>query len=346
LLAGTVDAWLVHALTGEHVTDVTNASRTMLFDIHDLEWDPELREEFGVPAACLPPVRPSSDESLYGHTDPDLFGAEVPVAAALGDQQAALFGQACFEAGDLKNTYGTGSFLLQNTGETAVESEQGLLTTVGFQRSGGPVRYALEGSIFVTGGAIEWLADVSLVDDPAETDELARSVDSTDDVYVVPAFQGLGAPYWDGRARGTIVGLTRGTRREHIVRATIESTAYRTRDVVDAMVADSGLDPDGMRVDGGAVANDFLCQAQADALGVPVRRPAVTETTALGSAYAAGLAVGYWDGLADLREHWRLDREFAPELGRGTADRRYERYREAVERSRGWAREGGESDGG
>ena len=340
VLFGTIDTWLVWNLTGSHVTDVTNASRTMLYNIHDGEWDDELLAEFDVPHAALPEVRPSSDESYYGTTDPDGFlGAEVPVAGALGDQQAALFGQTCFDAGEAKNTYGTGSFFLMNTGETAVESDHGLLTTVGFQRSGEPIQYALEGSIFATGAAIEWLADVGLIDDPAETAELARRVDSTDGVYLVPAFAGLGAPHWDGRARGTIVGMTRGTRREHLVRATLESIAYQTRDVVEAMEADSEIEMHQLRVDGGAVKNNFLCQLQADVIDTEIVRPVVDETTALGAAYAAGLAVGYWDGLDDLRENWRVDRAFVPEMDPSVADHRFSRWRDAVDRARDWARE-------
>jgi glycerol kinase len=340
VLFGTIDSWLIYNLTQSHVTDVTNASRTLLFDIHDLAWDDDLLAEFGVPEACVPEVRPSSDEEYYGTTDPEGFlGAEVPVAGALGDQQAALFGQTCFDAGDAKNTYGTGSFVLLNTGAEAVESDHGLLTTVGFQRSGEPVQYALEGAIFVTGAAIEWLEDVSLVDDPAETERLARSVDSTDGVYVVPAFTGLGAPHWDQRARGTIVGMTRGTRREHLVRATLEAIAYQTRDVTEAMEADAGIELDRLKVDGGAVKNNFLCRLQADVLGVDIVRPEVDETTALGAAYAAGLAVGYWDDLDELRANWRIDREFAPEMDPDEADAKYDRWGEAVERARGWARE-------
>ncbi|PSP54476.1 glycerol kinase [Halobacteriales archaeon QS_1_67_19] len=320
ILFGTIDSWVIYKLTGAHVTDVTNAARTMLFDIHELAWDEDLLEEFGVPEACLPHVRPSSDTDCYGTTDPEGFlGAEVPVAGALGDQQAALFGQTCFDAGDAKNTYGTGSFLLLNTGEDPVDSDHGLLTTIGFQRSGEPVRYALEGSIFATGAAIEWLEDVSLIDAAADTERLARQVDSTDGVYVVPAFTGLGAPHWDQRARGTIVGLTRGTRREHLVRATLESIAYQTRDVTEAMAADSGIEIQRLKVDGGAVKNNFLCQLQADVLGAEIVRPEVDETTALGAAYAAGLAVGYWDGLEQLRDHWRVDRTFDSELDRADA---------------------------
>lgn len=243
LRMGTIDTWLIYKLTGQHITDVTNASRTMLYNIREMEWDDELLDEFNVPSELLAEVRPSSDDEYYGYTDADGFlGAEVPVAGALGDQQAALFGQTCFDEGDAKNTYGTGSFFLMNTGENPVKSDNGLLTTVGFQRSGEPVQYALEGSIFITGAAIEWLEDVDLIENAVETAELARSVDSTDGVYMVPAFTGLGAPHWDGRARGTLVGMTRGTKKEHIVRATLESIAYQTRDIAEAMEADSGIE--------------------------------------------------------------------------------------------------------
>jgi glycerol kinase len=338
LLMGTIDSWLIYNLTGNHITDVSNASRTMLYNIHDLEWDEDLLEEFGVPESMLPEVRPSSDEDYYGTTDADGFlGAEVPVAGALGDQQAAMFGQTCFDEGDAKNTYGTGSFYLMNTGEEAVESEHGLLTTIGFQQSGEPVQYALEGAIFITGAAIEWLEDVSLIDDAAETAELARSVDSTDGVYMVPAFTGLGAPHWDGRARGTIVGMTRGTEREHLVRATLESIAYQTRDVAEAMEADSGVETTSLRVDGGAVKNNFLCQLQSDIIQTEIVRPEVDETTALGSAYAAGLAVGYWDDLDSLRDNWQVDSDFQPEMDDADADSMYSRWDDAVERSLDWA---------
>ncbi len=337
LLFGTVDAWLVYNLTGNHITDVTNAARTMLYDIHEMTWDDELLAEFSVPRTMLPEVRPSSDEQLYGYTDLDgLLDAQVPVAGALGDQQAALFGQTCFDEGDAKNTYGTGSFYLMNTGTEAVESEHGLLTTIGFQLSGEPVQYALEGSIFVTGAAIEWLDSVGFIDDPLETAELARSVDSTGGVYLVPAFSGLGAPHWDGRARGTIIGMTLGTRREHIVRATLESIAHRTRDVAEAMEADSGIETTNLRVDGGAVRNNFLCQLQSDIIQTDIVRPEVDETTALGSAYAAGLAVGYWDSIDDLRSNWQVDRTFHPELDASEADRMYGRWGDAVERSLDW----------
>jgi glycerol kinase len=338
VLLGTIDAWLVYKLTGEHVTDVTNAARTMLFDIHDCEWDSYLCSQFGVSRAALPEVHPSS-EDRYGTTNPDGFlGAEVPVTAALGDQQAALFGQTCFDPGQAKNTYGTGSFVLLNTGPEPVQSDHGLLTTVGFQREGEPVQYALEGSVFATGAAVEWLVDVGLAERPAESEELARAVDSTDGVYLVPAFTGLGAPHWDPHARGTIVGMTRGTRREHVARATLESIAYQTRDVVAAMAADSGLAVESLRVDGGAVENDLLCQLQADALDATIHRPVLEETTALGAAFAAGLAVDYWTDLEELRETWRVDREFAPDdASVADMDDRYDRWKAAVERAKGWA---------
>ena len=340
LLMGTIDSWLIYNLTGNHITDVSNASRTMLYNIHDLAWDHELLEEFDVPESMLPEVRPSSDEDLYGHTDADGFlEAEVPVAGALGDQQAALFGQTCFDAGDAKNTYGTGSFYLMNTGTEAVASDHGLLTTIGFQRSGEPVQYALEGSIFVTGAAIEWLEDVDLINNAAQTADLASSVDSTDGVYVVPAFTGLGAPHWDGRARGTIVGMTRGTGKEHIVRAVLESIAYQTRDIAEAMEADSGVETTTLRVDGGAVKNSFLCQLQSDIIQTDIARPEVDETTALGSAYAAGLAVGYWETLDELTANWQIDEEFEPEMDDDQADKMYSRWDEAVERSLDWAQE-------
>ena len=339
LAFGTIDTWLIYKLTGNHITDVTNASRTMLFNIHDMDWDDELLDEFNVPREMVPEVRPSSDDNYYGTTDASGFmGAEIPVAGALGDQQAALFGQTCFDAGDAKNTYGTGSFMLMNTGEEAVMSEHGLLTTVGFQRSGEPVQYALEGSIFITGAAIEWLEDMTLIEDAGESEKLARSVDSTDGVYFVPAFAGLGAPHWDQRARGTIIGMTRGTRREHIVRATLESIAFQTRDVAEAMESDSDIELSSLRVDGGAVKNNFLCQLQSNILGTEIVRPEVDETTALGSAYAAGLAVGYWETLDELRTNWQVDREFNPSNPKNV-EHRYGRWQEAVERSLDWARD-------
>ena len=337
LLMGTIDTWVIYNLTGNHITDVSNASRTMLYNIRELEWDDELLDLFNVPKAMVPEVRPSSDDETYGSTDPDGFlGAEVPVAGALGDQQAALFGQTCFDAGDAKNTYGTGSFMLMNTGNEAVTSDHGLLTTVGFQRSGEPVQYALEGAIFITGAAIEWLEDMTLIDDAMESEAVARSVDSTDGVYLVPAFTGLGAPHWDQRARGTIVGMTRGTRPAHVVRATLEAIAYQTKDVAEAMVEDSGIDLADLRVDGGAVKNNFLCQLQADIVDTNIVRPVVDETTALGSAYAAGLAVGYWDTVDELRDNWQVDREFHPDDD-ADYEAEFERWHDAVDRSMGWA---------
>ncbi|MFB6228579.1 MAG: glycerol kinase GlpK [Halobacteriales archaeon] len=343
LLMGTIDTWLIWNLTGNHITDVSNASRTMLYNIRDMEWDDDLLEEFRVPRSMVPEVRPSSDENLYGTTDAEGFlGAEVPVAGALGDQQAALFGQTCFDAGDAKNTYGTGAFYLMNTGEEAVESDNGLLTTIGFQMSGEPVQYALEGSIFIAGAAIEFLEDIDLINNAAQTAELARSVDSTDGVYMVPAFTGLGAPHWDGRARGAIVGMTRGTRKEHIVRATLEAIAYQTRDLAEAMEADSGVEMTSLRVDGGAVKNNFLCQLQSDIIQTDIERPVVDETTALGSAYAAGLAVGYWDTVDELRSNWQVDSDFQPEMDPEKADAMYGRWDDAVERSLDWARDGGD----
>ena len=342
LMFGTMDTWVIYNLTGNHITDVSNASRTMLFNIHEMDWDEELLDEFSVPAETLPEVRPSSDDETYGSTDADGFlGAEVPVAGALGDQQAALFGQTCFDEGDAKNTYGTGSFMLLNTGNEAVMSEHGLLTTVGFQRSGEPVQYALEGAIFITGAAIEWLEDMTLIDDAIESEAVARSVDSTDGVYLVPAFTGLGAPHWDQRARGTIVGMTRGTRPAHVVRATLEAIAYQTKDVAEAMIEDSGIELSDLRVDGGAVKNNFLCQLQADIVDTEIVRPVVDETTALGSAYAAGLAVGYWETVDELRNNWQVDREFEPDAEADYTEE-FERWHEAVDRSMGWAQSAGD----
>jgi len=336
LLAGTVDAWLLWNLTGEHATDVTNASRTMLFDVDALAYDDRLCETFEVPRACLPSVHPSG--AAFGTTD--LEGAletAVPVRAAIGDQHAAMVGQACLSPGATKATHGTGSFVLMNTGAERRHSDHGLLETVAYQLPGEDVRYALEGSVFTTGAAVEWLEDVGLVDDVADVGRLAGEVDSPDGVYVVPAFQGLGAPHWDGRARGTLVGLTRGTERAHVARATLEAVAFQTRDVLEAMSADSGLVPDRVRVDGGASGNDRLCQFQADAVEAPVVRPAETETTALGAAFVAGLAAGVWEEPAELGRLWRADREFDPQ-DPAVADR-YDRWGKAVERAKGWARE-------
>ena len=340
LKAGTIDSWLLARLTGVHATDVTNASRTMLFDIEACRWDDELLAEFDIPRTILPSVHASMDPTAYGKTDPaGPLGAEVPVTGVLGDQQAALVGQTCFTAGEAKNTYGTGSFVLMHTGTEAVPSDHGLLTTIAYQQAGEPVRYALEGSIFVTGAAVEWLVDVGLLEEAAESEAVASEVDGTDGVVFVPAFTGLGAPHWDQRARGTIVGMTRGTSRGHIVRAALESIAYLTRDVIEAMTADANVDVRRLSVDGGAVQNDLLCQLQADVLGVPIDRPVVEETTGVGAAYAAGLAVGYWADTDELSAHVAIDRSFSPEADQDRVNRNYDRWRAAVERASDWATE-------
>lgn len=334
---GTVDAWLVYRLTGgrRHVTDYSNASRTMLFNIHRLDWDDELLRELGrIPRAMLPQVRPSSE--MYGETAPELFGAAIPIGGIAGDQQAALFGQACFDGGMAKNTYGTGSFLLMNTGSTPVISQHGLLTTVAWGIDGA-VEYALEGSVFVTGAAIQWLRDeVGLIGSAADSEALATSVDDTAGVYLVPAFAGLGAPHWDPYARGILVGLTRGTGRAHIVRAALESIAYQTKDIVHAMEQDAGIPLRALRVDGGASVNDFLMQFQADVLGVPVERPAVTETTALGAAYLAGLATGFWASRDDIKTQWQLQQRFEPTMEEQRRDELVRGWRKAVERALRW----------
>jgi glycerol kinase len=343
LAFGTVDAFLLWRLTGGavHATDVSNASRTLLFDIHRLAWDPDLLDLVGVPSAVLPDVRSSSE--VYGETDATLFGAPIPIAGMAGDQQAATFGQACFRPGQAKNTYGTGAFLVLNTGDRVVESTNGLLSTVGWRLGPeGPVTYALEGSVFVAGAAVQWLRDgLRAVRSSAEVEALAAGVADTGGVYLVPAFVGLGAPYWDPTARGTLVGLTRGTGLAEIARATLESIAFQVRDVLDAMDADTGAPLAALRVDGGAAANDLLLQFQADLLDVPVERPVVAETTALGAAYLAGLAVGFWRDTADLEANWRLDRRFVPSMASDRRDRLYAGWRRAVERSRGWAVEPG-----
>ncbi len=342
LRLGTIDAWVIWNLTGgpaggAHVTDPTNASRTLLCALETLEWDPELIDRFEVPVGALPRIRPSIPAEPYGWTSPSgAFGARVPVCGDLGDQQAALFGQACFSPGDAKNTYGTGSCLLQNTGESPSASPFGLLTTAAGAPTG--VRaYALEGSVAVTGSAVQWLRDgLGMIASAAETEPLARSVPDSGGVYFVPAFSGLFAPHWDMSARGTIVGLTRFATRAHLVRATLEAIAFQSREVLEAMLADTGRAPSELKVDGGATINDFLMQLQADVLGLPVVRPAMLETTALGAAQAAGLAIGAYGALADLSRLWKRDRLFEPEW---TADRREEAYRgwkRAVERSRGW----------
>jgi len=331
LLFGTIDTWLVWKLSGgkTHVTDYSNASRTLMYNIYDLQWDQELLDMLDVPASMLPEVRPSSE--IYGHTDTDLFfGHAAPLAGIAGDQQAALFGQACFESGMVKNTYGTGCFMLMNTGEKAVKSEHGLLTTLAWGIDG-KVEYALEGSIFVAGSAIQWLRDgLRMFRDSAESERYADRVESTEGVYVVPAFVGLGAPYWDSDVRGAVFGLTRGTSKEHFVRATLESLAYQTKDVLDAMEADSGITLKKLRVDGGAVANNFLMQFQSDLLNVPVERPVISETTALGAAYLAGLAVGFWKDRSEIAAHWHLDKQFQPEMEQDVREDIYGGWQKAV----------------
>jgi glycerol kinase len=337
LAFGTVDSWLVYKLTGGrvHATEYSNASRTMLYDIFRLRWDPELMGALAIPEEMMPSVLDSS--GVFGETDPALTGGRsLPVAGVAGDQQAALFGQACFAPGRTKNTYGTGCFLLMNTGAEARRSASGLLTTIAWGL-GGRVEYALEGSIFVAGAAVQWLRDqLGLLRDAAESEALARSVSDTGGVYVVPAFTGLGAPYWDPHARGAIVGLTRGSSRAQLARAVLESIAYQTRDVTSCLERDTGLRADALQVDGGASANDFLMQFQADVLGVPVRRPRVLETTALGAAYLAGLAVGFWRDRAEIEANWQEERCFEPRLSADRREALYAGWLRAVERSRGW----------
>jgi glycerol kinase len=337
---GTIDSWLIWKLTGGnvHVTDYTNASRTMIFNIHDLEWDEKLLDELDIPKSMLPEAKSSSE--VYGETvDYHFFGENVKIAGIAGDQQAALFGQGCYDQGEAKNTYGTGCFLLMNTGKEAVKSENQLLTTIAASADGG-AKYALEGSIFVAGAAIQWLRDeMGLIEESPDSEYFAEKVDGTDGVYVVPAFTGLGAPYWDMYARGTIVGLTRGTNKDHVIRATLESLAYQTRDVLDAMEADSGINLKELAVDGGAVANDFLMQFQADILGTPVERPEYTETTALGAAYLAGLAVGYWDSKEEVLEKRRIDKTFQPEMEEEEKEKLYAGWQKAVGRSKDWSEE-------
>ena len=336
ILFGTVDTFLLWRLTGGtvHVTDPSNASRTLLFNIHTLDWDPDLLAMLDVPRAMLPEVRDSSE--VYGYTDASLLGAPVAIGSAIGDQQAGLFGQACYQPGTAKNTYGTGCFMLLNTGEKPVRSDCGLLTTVGWRR-GGKAVYCLEGSVFVAGAVVQWLRDgLGIIAASSDVERLTSSVPDSGGVYVVPAFVGLGAPYWDPYARGTIVGITRGTSAAHLARAAVDSMAYQTRDVLDVMQAESGYPLQSLKVDGGAAANNQLLQFQADVLGVAVRRPVVAETTALGAAYLAGLAVGYWEGTAELEANWALDREFLPAMDRAERDRLHGDWRRAVERSRGW----------
>jgi glycerol kinase len=335
LLFGTIDTWLIWKLSGgkSHVTDYSNASRTLMYNIHDLKWDEELLEILQVPQSMLPDVRSSSE--VYGKTAPHhFFGHEIPIAGAAGDQQAALFGQECFEKGMAKNTYGTGCFMLMNTGEKAVKSEHGLLTTIAWGLNG-KVEYALEGSIFVAGSAIQWLRDgLKLLNDPKDSEKYALRVTSADGVYVVPAFVGLGTPYWDSDVRGAVFGLTRGTSKEHFVRATLEALAYQTKDVLSAMEVDSGINLKALRVDGGVVKNNFLMEFQSGLLNVPVERPVISETTALGAAYLAGLAVGYWESQEEISKLWAVDKKFEPEMEEQERKDLYNGWKKAVQAAR------------
>ena len=337
ILFGTVDSWLVWKLTGGrlHITDPSNACRTLLFNIHTMDWDDELLGILGVPRAMLPEVRPSSE--VYGESDAEWLGRTVPIAGLAGDQQAATFGQACFEPGSAKNTYGTGCFLLLNTGDRPVRSENNLLTTVGWQ-IGEKVTYCLEGSVFIAGAVVQWLRDgLGIISSSTDVERLAATVPDSGGVYFVPALVGLGAPHWDSDARGTILGITRGTTAAHIARAAVESMAYQTIDLVSAMQRDAGIELHNLKVDGGASVNNQLMQFQADLLGVNVRRPVVAETTALGAAYLAGLAVGFWDDIKDVARNWALDSEFKPRISAENRTVLCDRWHEAVRRSLGWA---------
>ena len=337
ILFGTVDSWLVWKLTGgaAHVTDYTNASRTMLYDIHKLDWDDTLLRALDIPRAMLPQVRSSSE--IYGYTE--IQGVKVPIAGIAGDQQAALFGQACFTPGQAKNTYGTGCFLLMNTGSEPCVSQNGLLTTIAASLPG-DLRYVLEGSVFVGGAVIQWLRDeLRLIDSSADSEYMAQKVPDTGGCYVVPAFTGLGAPHWDQYARGTIVGITRGVNKYHIIRATLESLAYQVNDVLEAMKADSGIELAALKVDGGASANDFLMQTQSDIINAPVNRPQCVETTAMGAAYLAGLAVGYWASKEDVIKNWAIDKTFEPKIADEEREKRIKGWNKAVKYAYGWAKE-------
>ena len=339
LLFGTVETWLIWKLKkGKvHVTDYSNASRTMLFNIKELKWDQDILKELNIPECMLPEAKPSS--CVYGEADPSFFGGPIPIGGAAGDQQAALFGQTCFTAGEAKNTYGTGCFLLMNTGEKPVYSKNGLVTTIAWGLDG-KVNYALEGSIFVAGAAIQWLRDeMRLIDTSPDSEYMAKKVKDTNGCYVVPAFTGLGAPHWDQYARGTIVGLTRGVNKYHIIRATLESLAYQTNDVIAAMQADSGITLSALKVDGGACANNFLMQFQSDIINAPVNRPVCVETTAMGAAYLAGLAVGYWDSKEAVIKNWQIDRVFKPEMSDEDRSANVKGWNKAVKCSYGWAKE-------
>jgi glycerol kinase len=336
LLFGTIDTWLIWNLTrgNVHVTDYSNASRTLMYNIGELKWDEKILEELNIPTSMLPEVKPSSE--VYGYTDESMFGVGIPIAGIAGDQQAALFGQACFEDGMVKNTYGTGCFILMQTGEKMVKSKNGLLTTIAWGIDG-KVQYALEGSVFMGGATIQWLRDeLRLINDAADSEYFAGKVKDTNGVYLVPAFAGLGAPYWDMYARGTIVGLTRGANRNHITRAALESIAYQSKDVIKAMEEDSGIKLAALKVDGGATANNFLMQFQSDILGVEVQRPKVTETTALGAAYLAGLAVSFWKSKDEITENWAVDKNFLPDMTDEKRDNLYNGWKRAVERSKDW----------
>ena len=339
LLFGTVETWLIWKLTKgkAHVTDYSNASRTLLFNIKDLTWDKEILEELNIPESMLPEPKPSS--YVYGYSDASFFGKEIPISGAAGDQQAALFGQTCFNPGEAKNTYGTGCFMLMNTGETPVYSKNGLVTTIAWGLDG-KVNYALEGSIFVAGASIQWLRDeLRIIESAADSEYMAKKVKDTNGCYVVPAFTGLGAPYWDQYARGTIVGLSRGVNKYHIIRATLESIGYQVNDVLHAMKADSGIDLAALKVDGGASANDFLMQFQSDIINAPVKRPSCVETTAMGAAYLAGLAVGYWNSKEDVIKNWAVDKIFSPIMGEDERERKIKGWNKAVKYSFGWAKE-------
>ena len=339
LLFGTVETWLSWKLTGGkvHVTDYSNASRTMLFNINTLQWDPQILALLDIPANMLPEARPSS--CVYGHTAPELFGALIPIAGAAGDQQSALFGQACFQPGECKCTYGTGAFMLMNTGNAPVFSKNGLVTTIAWGLDG-KVSYALEGSIFVAGAAIQWLRDeLRFIESASDSEYMAKKVPDTNGCYVVPAFTGLGAPYWDAYARGCIMGLTRGVNKYHIIRATLDSIAYQVNDVLSAMEADAGMALTGLKIDGGAAANNYLAQTQADLNAAPVLRPRCVETTAMGAAYLAGLAVGYWKDTAEIQKNWSVDRIFAPQLEQAQRQKRLEGWKKAVARAAAWSEE-------
>ena len=339
LLFGTVETWLIWKLTGGnvHVTDYSNASRTMLFNINTLTWDEEILAKLEIPSSMLPEPKPSS--CIYGQTDASFFGAPIPIAGAAGDQQAALFGQTCFTPGDAKCTYGTGAFLLMNTGEKPIFSNNGLVTTIAWGK-GGKVNYALEGSIFVAGAAIQWLRDeMRFIESAGDSEYMARKVNDTHGCYVVPAFTGLGAPHWDAYARGAVLGITRGVNKYHIIRATLDSIAYQTRDVLQAMEADAGMRLSALKADGGAAANNYLMQSQADISGAPVLRPKCVETTAMGAAYLAGLAVGYWENEDQIRQNWAIDRIFEPVITEEERTKKVHGWQKAVACTKGWAEE-------